>query len=217
MTDAAKLLGGPQVVPARGPGKDQPPLRGEQASDFGDLLAAVEQLAALQAEGIVEIDANGLPVPVTDGQVLPQGEPIPDLGSLIAKLEAARPEVLDGEAGAAQTFVPTALGQRGRSGDFRPLDLGRSGSPVITPQPLQAVSTDKPIANAVQNVAVQPAHLRAEPIAALEALQVAAEQGSARGELTATLPEGSAPKIESTVAATPRLGAMLLQRSFQAR
>ncbi|MEM6912871.1 MAG: flagellar hook-length control protein FliK [Pseudomonadota bacterium] len=215
MTDAAKLLGGPQVVPARGPGKDQPPLSGEKATEFGDLLAAVEQLADLQAEGIVEIDANGLPVPVADNPIVPQGEAIPDLGSLIAKLEATEPELLEGEAGRAQTFVPTTLGQRGRSTDFRPLDLTRSGPKGFDAQPLPLVTPAQPKSVSPPNSSIQPGHLRAEPLVAIEALQVASETTPSRGEPSARLPDVQAPKIESTVSATPRLESALQQHASQ--
>ncbi|MEO1656218.1 MAG: flagellar hook-length control protein FliK [Pseudomonadota bacterium] len=203
MTEAAQLLGGPKVVPARGPGKDQPPTSGEEASDFGNLLAAVEQLAELQAEGVIEIDANGLPVPT-------QGEAVPELGSLIASLEAARPEILDAEAG-AQTFVPRTLGQRGRAADFRPLDLSRP-TQTFTPTPVSEQT--------LQGVpAVQPAALQGqqagEPLQGFEILQQAAQNATARTDIKVQLPEPQTPKIESTVAATPRLEAALQQQGTQ--
>lgn len=205
MTDAAQLLGGPKVVPARGPGKDQPQTGGEEATEFGNLLAAVEQLAELQAEGVIEIDANGLPVPTN-------GERAPELGALVASLEAVKPEILEAQAG-AQTFVPRALGQRSRGPDFRPLDLSRpSAAPALRPiteqtqqQTLQAVPTAQPVA--VQG------QVAGEAVQGFEVLQQAAQR--ARGELAAKLPEPPAPKIESTVAPTPRLEAALQQHGSQ--
>ncbi len=205
MTEAALLLGGTKVVPTRGPGKDQPQLTGEEATAFGNLLAAVEQLAELQAEGIIELDANGRPVPVNPEQA-------PELNALIANLEAARPEILDAEVG-AQTFVPRALGQRGRGTDFRPLELSRpqfnqaQSARPITEQTLQAIQS--PYQQGLPNQA------GGQAADSMEILQQIAQNGPARGELSSQLPEGQAPKIESTVAPTPRLEAALQQHGSQ--
>lgn len=207
MTEAALLLGGTKVVPTRGPGKDQPQLTGEEATAFGNLLSAVEQLAELQAEGIIELDANGRPVAVNPEQA-------PELNALIANLEAARPEILEAEAGAqAQTFVPRALGQRGRGTDFRPLELSRpqfkqaQAPRPITEQTLQAIQAPQQ-----QGLPNQAGGQAADTI---EIVQQLAQNSPARSELSSQLPEGQAPKIESTVAPTPRLDAALQQHGSQ--
>ena len=205
MTDAAQLLGGPKVPAVRGPGKDQPPVSGEERADFGDLLAAVEQLAELQAEGVIELDPQGFPIPVAGADLLGQGEKLPNLGALIARAQAVDPEILDGQAG-AQTFIPKALGQPGRASNFKPLDLSRAAD-------ASAVQT-RPSTLPQEQAALAP-YLRGDAVQAVEVLQTAAAGNGARGELAAKLPDGQPPKIESTIAPTPRLDAALQQHGSQ--
>ncbi|MEM9809748.1 MAG: flagellar hook-length control protein FliK [Pseudomonadota bacterium] len=206
MTEAAKLLGGTQVAPARGAGPNQRQAGGHasEAAGFAALLMAVEQIAALRAQGALQVGEQGQLLPQPGTQTAS-----PELQALLAQLD---PETLQtvqtqiaNRAGGANPFANTLQPGTPKTGD-RPQPLPQN------PQPASNVPTSAVVGaqRSADQLAHQPAHLQPQqPGAAPNG----ANAGVPLAEVITATTEQNQPKIESSIAGAPRLDAAIAQQA----